>query len=310
VALLPADGRLDLLPRGIPNLRGGDRPHDRTAATLTALLDLADQLPGIEVFRRRLRARAVNRRGCEGWVAAALVSTEEGVVARLAVGLRPVDLPYSEDIRVPRGYGLARGGWENAVAAARLPRYPGGGPFPLESAVTATSRWAPRLVRPILGRLCRRPPPTSSGHVSCLTTPRTTATCRKSLSTASTMSPPTGCLKGWPLMVACDPEELCGFTTGTILAGFTHTVMSLCDTVTRLARNTHGVDPQRLAGFLSLVSCRSVRTTLVRELGAASGGSQSLQQHQWDREALRGEPQDQRHQGPSWGWERSGMGPS
>ena len=70
-------------------------------------------------------------------MAAALVSTDEGVIARVAEDLLPFHLPYFEDIRAARGHGPACVGWVKAVAAARPHPYPGGGPSPPESAVTA-----------------------------------------------------------------------------------------------------------------------------------------------------------------------------
>jgi len=39
---------------------------DHAAATMTALLNLADRLPDTEAFRHRLRGRVVDRRDREG----------------------------------------------------------------------------------------------------------------------------------------------------------------------------------------------------------------------------------------------------
>jgi len=47
-------------------------------------------------------------------------------------------------------------------------------------------------------------------------------------------------------MVESDTEELRGFTTGTHLTGLAHTMVTLGNIVAQWARNTPGVDPQRV----------------------------------------------------------------
>jgi len=99
-------------------------PNAGAAATLGALLDLADQLPDTEAFRQRLRARSTDRWDSEGWIWASLEVDDDGTRAKVAEDLRPFDLPYTADIVEARGYGPARVGWVAAVSAARSPRYP------------------------------------------------------------------------------------------------------------------------------------------------------------------------------------------
>jgi len=283
---------------------------DRPAAPLTALLNLADQLPEAKDFRRRQRGRAVDRGDREVWMAAALVSTEEGVVAQVSEDMRPFDVPYSEDLHVARGYGPADGGWANAVAAAPLPRYPGGGPSPPESAVTA---------REHVGSSAgpshpRASTPASPPHYAGARIGSYDPVDHRDVSDASFIGldhvPANRVPQGLARMLACDPEEMRGFETGTLLAEIAQTVVSLGDIVAQWARDPPGVDPQRLEVFLSLVGRRSVRATLVGELRVASGGLQRRRKHHWDHEAFREEQQAQRYRGSSGGWEGPAISPS
>ena len=284
--------------------------EDRPAAPLTAFLNLADERPETKDFRRRRRGRAVDRGDREVWMAAALVSTEEGVVAQVSEDMRPFDVPYSEDLHVARAYGPAHGGWANAVAAARLPRYPGRGPSPPESAVTAREQVGPSAgpSHP------RASTPASPPHYAGARIGPYDPVDHRDVSDDSFIGlyhvPANRVPQGLARMSACDPEEMRGFEMGTLSAEIAQTVVCLGDIVAQWARDTPGVDPQRLEVFLSLVGRRSIRATLVGELRVASGGLQRRRKHHWDHEAFCEEQQAQRYRGSSGGWEGPAMGPS
>jgi len=80
-----------------------ESPNGETIATLEALIDLADQLPDTEVFRRRLWARDFDRQDREGWVWVDLEAGSGGTRVLVAEDLRPCDLPYTTDILKARG---------------------------------------------------------------------------------------------------------------------------------------------------------------------------------------------------------------
>jgi len=110
--------------------------------------------------------------------------------------------------------------------------------------------------------------------------------------------------QGLARVVACDPGELRGYTTGTLVAGLSHTVVSLGDSIAQWARDHPGVPPRHLEELLQLVGRRSIRAALIREVGVAAGGANRRQQHHRDRDAYHEEPATQRPRGPpgpEWG---------
>ena len=62
--------------------------------------------------------------------------------------------------------------------------------------------------------------------------------------------------QGLARVVACDPGELRGYTTGTLMAGLCHTVVSLGDSTAQWARDNAGVPPQQVEELLQLVGRR------------------------------------------------------
>ena len=110
--------------------------------------------------------------------------------------------------------------------------------------------------------------------------------------------------------VACDPGELRGYTTGTLMAGMCHTVVSLCESIGQGAHDNPGVPPRQMEELLQLVGRPGIRAAVLRETGAAAGGASRRQQHQRDRDVYREEPPAQSSRGPSghgWGGPASGQ---
>jgi len=111
-------------------------------------------------------------------------------------------------------------------------------------------------------------------------------------------------LQGLARIVACDPGELRGYTTGTLVAGLSHTVVSLGGSTAQWARDHPEVPPRHLEELLQLVGRRSIRAVLIREVGVAAGGANRRQQHHRDRDAYHEEPAAQHLRGapgPEWG---------
>ena len=104
--------------------------------------------------------------------------------------------------------------------------------------------------------------------------------------------------QGLARVVACDPGELRGYTTGTLMAGLCHTVVSLGDSVAQWARDNPGVPPHQVEEFFNLVGRRKARAVLLRETSVAAGGVSRRQQHQRDRDVYHEEPPAQRPRGP------------
>ena len=118
----------------------GLKGHNEEAArTLEALLILGDQLPTNAAFTQHLHVRATDRRDSDGWVAAELEVTDGVKLAKVAEDLAPFKLPYSAHVLAARTCAGAPGGWAGAVAAARVPRYPGGGSTPPAAAAPAAA---------------------------------------------------------------------------------------------------------------------------------------------------------------------------
>jgi len=56
--------------------------------------------------------------------------------------------------------------------------------------------------------------------------------------------------QGLARAVACDPREFRGYTTGTLVTGLCHTVVSLGDSIAQCARDHPGVLPRHLEELL------------------------------------------------------------
>jgi len=96
--------------------------------------------------------------------------------------------------------------------------------------------------------------------------------------------------QGLARVAACDPRELRGYTTGTLMAGLCHTVVSHGDPIGQWARDNPGVPPRQLEELLQLVGRRGIREVLLHETGVAAGGADSRQKHQRDRDGYHDEP--------------------
>ena len=265
-------------------------PNGETTATLEALLDLTDQLPDTEAFLQRLRARSVNLRDHEGWVWVDPEVGDCGTRVKVSDDLRPLDLPYTADILEARGYGHARGGWAAAVSAAPGPRYPGGGSVPFTSSVVTAAA----------GSSTAGPsPPTASAAPSL---DNSLGSHIVSLDPVEHREIPDAAFdqldhvpsdrvpQGLARVVACDPGRLRGYTTGTLMAGLCHTVVSHGDPIGQWARDNPGVPPRQEEELLQLVGRHGIRAVLLHETGVAAGGADRLQKHQRDRDAYHEEP--------------------
>jgi len=279
-------------------------PDAEGAATLGALLDLVDQLPDTEAFRQRLRARSTDRRDLEGWIWASLEVDDDGTHAKVAEDLRPFDLPYTADILEARGYGPARGGCAAAVSAARSPRYPGGGAAPPATSVVpgAAGLSPPGPSPPAASAAPSRG--SSGGSLIVSFDPVEHRDIPDVAFDQLDHIPSDRFPQGLARVVACDPGELRGYTTGTLVAGLSHTVVSLGELIAQWARDHPEVPPRHLEELLQLVGRRRIRAALIREVGVAAGGANRRQQHHRDRDAYQEEPAAQRPRGPpgpEWG---------
>jgi len=104
--------------------------------------------------------------------------------------------------------------------------------------------------------------------------------------------------QGSARVVACDPGELRSYTTGTLMAGLCHTMVSPGDSVAQWARDNHGVSHHQVEELLQLVGRRNARAVLLRETSVAAGGVRHRQQHQRDRDVYQDDPTAQRPRGP------------
>jgi len=277
---------------------GPGGPDAEATAILGALLDLLDQLPDTEAFRQRLRACSSDRRHREGWVWAGIEMENNEACAKVAEDLRPFDLPYTADILAARCYGDARGGWAAAVSTARSPRYPGGGTEPPASSAGTGAAGSSSA-----GPWSSAPPAASSVGNSLgnrivwfdLVEHRDIhdAAFDQLDHVLSDRVP-----QGLARVVACDPGELRGHATGTLMAGLCHTVVSLEGTIAQWARDNAGVPPQQVEELLQLVGLRNARAVLLRETSVAAGGESRRQQHQRDRDVYHEELPAQRPRGP------------
>jgi len=111
--------------------------------------------------------------------------------------------------------------------------------------------------------------------------------------------------QGLARVVACDPGELRGYITGTLVAGLCHTVVSLGNSIAQWARDHPGVPPRDVKWLLQLVGRRNTCAVLLREVGVAAGGASRRQQHQRDHDVYHEELPAQRSRGPPGaGWGR------
>ena len=95
-----------------------------------------------------------------------------------------------------------------------------------------------------------------------------------------------------------DPGELRGYTTGTLMAGLCHTVVSLGNSVAQRARDNAGIPPQQVEELLQLLGRRNARAVVLRETSVAAGGVSRRQQHLRDRDVYHEEPPAQRPRVP------------
>lgn len=70
---------------------------------------------------------------------------------------------------------------------------------------------------------------------------------------------------------ACDSRKLRGDTTGTLMAGLCHTVVSLGDVIGQWARENPGVLPHQFEMLLQLVGRRGIHEACFHETGIAAG---------------------------------------
>ena len=277
---------------------GPEGPDAEATAILGALLDLADRLPDTEAFRQSLRARSTDRRDRQGWVWAALEMDINGTCVKVAEDIRPFDLPYTAGILAARSYGDARGGWTAPVSTARSPRYPGGGTAPpASSEVTGAAGSSPAS-------------PSSSASPAAPSVSNSLGNRIVSFDPVEHRDIPDAAFdqldhvpsdrvpQGLAHVVACDPGELRGYATGTLMACLCHTVVSLGESIAQWARDSAGVPPHQVEELLQLVSRRNARAVLLPETSVAAGGVSHRQQHQRDLDVYHEEPPAQRPRGP------------
>jgi len=115
--------------------------------------------------------------------------------------------------------------------------------------------------------------------------------------------------QGLARVVAYDPLELRGYTTGTLVTGLWHTVVSLGDSIAQWARDHPGARPRHSGDLLQIVGRRPTRAVLLREVGVAAGGANRRQQHHRNRDVYHEETPAQRPlggPGNRWGGPSSG----
>ena len=210
-----------------------------------------------------------------------------------------MDLLYTADILEARSYGDARGGWAAADSTACSPRYPGGGTEPpASSAVTGAAGSSPA------GPSSSTPPAAPSvgnslGNPIVLFDPVEHRDIPEAAFDQLDHVPWDRVPQGLARVVACDPGELRGYTTGTLMAGLCHTVVSLGDSVAQWARDNPRVPPHQVEELFQLVGRRNASAVLLRETSVATGGVSRRQKHQRDRDVYQEEPPAQRPRGPS-----------
>ena len=198
---------------------------------------------------------------------------DDGTRAKVAEDLRPFDLPYTADILEARGYGLARGGWAAAFSAARSPRYPGGGTEPpASSMVTGAPGSSPpdpsppaTSAAPFVGN--------SGGNHIISFDPVDHRDIPDVDFDQLNHIPSDRVPQRLARVVACDPGEPCGYTSGTLVAGLCHIVVSLGKSIAQWVRDHPGVPPRDVDGLLQLVGRRNTRAVLLHEVCVVAGGT-------------------------------------
>jgi len=162
---------------------------------------------------------------------------------KVAEDLRSFDLPYTADILVARSYGDTQAGWATPILTVRSPRYPGGGTEPpASSAVTGATESSPT------GPSSSVPPAASSvgnslrNHIVSFD-PVEHRDMPDAAFDQLDHVPSDRVLQGSARIVACDPGELRGYTTRTLMAGLCRTMISLGDSIAQWARENPGVPP-------------------------------------------------------------------
>ena len=210
-----------------------------------------DQFPDTEAFRQCLCARCFDRRDRERWVWVDLDVSDGGTRVLLAEDILPFDWPYTADILEARGYGHARGAWAAAVSAARGTLYTGGGSTPPSSSVVTaaagSSTAGPSLpatsAAPSLGN--------SLGSHIVLFGPVEHRDIPDAAVHQLDDVPSDRVPQGLAQVVACEPGELRAYTTGTVMAGLCHTLVSLGDSIGQCALDNPGVLPAKWRSFFS-----------------------------------------------------------
>jgi len=287
--------------------KGLNGHNEEAARTLEALLILGDQLLTNAAFTQRLHVRATDRRDRDGWVAAELEVTDGVKLAKVAEDLALFELPYSAHVLAARTCAADPGGWAGAAAAAHLPRYPGGGSTP--PAAAAPAAVAPAAAAPERAPEKAPTPPrdvpriVSFDPVNHLDVPDAALDILDS-------TPAARVPHAMARIVACDPEDLSGTTTGVLIASLCHTLVSVGESVVQWAHEpTNGVRPEHAERLLRLVSRRNLLEVFVRKTGVAHNGAERRYQHRQDRGGGHvGAPPAQRHRGPSGGYRDSAPG--
>jgi len=203
---------------------------------------------------------------------AALDMDKNGTYVKVAEDIRPFDLLYTADILAARSSGDARGGWAAAVSSARSPRYPGGGTEPpASSAVSGAAGPSP------VGPTASAPPAAPSvgnslGNSIVSFDPVEHRDTNDAAFDHLDHVPSDRVRQELARVVACDPEERRGYTTGTLMAGLCQTVVSLGDSIVPWAHDKSGVPPHQVEELLQLVGRRNARAVLLRETSAAASG--------------------------------------
>jgi len=111
-------------------------------------------------------------------------------------------------------------------------------------------------------------------------------------------------------IVACDPEDLSGYTMGVLVGALCHTLVSVGEGVAQWARDpSTGVRPEQVEHLLHLVGRRNLRDVLLRELETAYNGAERRQQHRHSRGGDHADtPPAQRHRGAPAGHRGSASG--
>lgn len=166
---------------------------------------------------------------------------DEETSVKVSEDLRPLELQDTANIHEARGYDQARGRWAAAVSSSLGPRYLGGGSVPRDSSVvTAAAAFSTAGTAPPAASAAP-----SLGNFLCSSIVSFDRVEHRDVPDAALDNlyhVRSDCVpQGLARVVDCDPWELRGYATGTLVANLCHTVVSLGDLIRQWAHDSPGV---------------------------------------------------------------------